>query len=1596
MNSHQRQPRGTDQRGQALVEYALILVLVALAFGLALAATVPSIRGVFERSRTDVVRSTQVSDIPSRNEFWATVTANANYNPQRQQGIPTNTRAAPTAVPTDGPSPTPSKTPQPTPTIPTPTPTLTPTQVDRVVDAPIYDSIDNEKWWRADYNIALGGTPWTVNYYANTSLSGDPVYTALGQMNLDYTFKPGEPPAVGLLSGENFSLRATRKIRLDEAQTIAFQIETDDGARLFVNGNPVTLRRADGGTDSWKGQSATLYTGSAALAANNAGDPSDMHTITLEYYNGCCEGRLRVVITGGSANPDDTLVNAGGDPTDGSALCGWGRPGGTQGVNDSNTESYMWEEYLGGDQPANMRCYLEWRGAVRIRHNQVANPYLIYWDLWDFQGGTEGWLEVAEYIPVDPNATRPVPDRDAMTWVKVDVRQRNTRNYNWTRNTIDLSEYFNFSNPSGQTLLAFRFALATPGVTGTNKRTWFIDDIEVRSHSENVYTLDREWNLNNAAQKADFITTGGRSNEGVLSGWGLVSNMKNGPSGMSWHDSVGGADAVDGTALQGKTDFTDYRRTIVSPSNGANILDTRVHALEFNGWIDLENVPLEDSRGNSGDPALVFLQAYDLGAYAGLEVQYTTDAFDSLNPLWTTFPDGVLRNRSALTDARVQNFQEQVISLIDLPGDPERIRIRWALIVPSNATRRDGWWIDDIRLGREEDPKWTDYPFFDDAQDFNETLWRFDGAWSQSNDIGRVNIDEPNDPAYVRYSYSATAGGVYANNSTTGMVLKWPVDMYNNTPNKIIVGRTNEVNPQNSFGSRAVRPMLTFYHRRDLGATDYFHVEWKRVDEADTAWRRIWSYRHGMVARGSTNVRTATQFAWERVEVDLRPMLDVIGAPDAANPRKDDVLFRFSLVADNNNAGTGIWVDDIAIEEYEEFAFKFWPPDANRDSEFNLTGAGFGSGVSLLEDPDSPNPGRPWWESWYSGGDWSVINFHSRTGVMSFHDSPTGGQATHNPSTPEWDWSIPYNNGGCCGDINLLPEEMRAKTDTYAVKEMSTIIDMRAAYSHDKPQLRFWTRFIIGLQERVRVEVAYELPAISDSTMASSRCPFGSTNVGLTQCYEQLRGWSRWETVWERGHNTTRSATRSNGWTQERIDLSPYAGVLINPNNAAQNTPGKRIRIRFVYDGLDGSENFDGWYIDNVNLRYDIPTPSLVTIINERPFDDRSTSLRNWIPEGSWGLDPNFYIGTGGGPISLGLWNVRWWNCGGSGNNENLNNQSCESIGQKYGYDTSNRYLAGARIFLDNPSRPAPDRTQTVTNIQFNNGGGSPVPGWVSDRFLGEMTLDTPVVDALTGFAPGPRSFSTQSDDGVRLKVEELDASNNPVPAPWIINNWTNHSTTTDMGTFTFEQGRRYRITLQYFENTGGSVIFLTVTDGRFSFADSPKPGGINPDVMPLPLSNTSLVLNNIINLQGIPNDRYVLMEYQTRYRIDGDAQAYVEVSTDGGFTWTRNNLTSDVVINGVTVIPGSNFSSTSYSGYYGVNPVDYTRAWQVRQNNLTAYRGENLILRFRFDRRGGKTSGPLACQRRGDCNLNNRAAEEFNPGYYDGWWITAIRISRF
>jgi hypothetical protein len=281
-------------------------------------------------------------------------------------------------------------------------------------------------------------------------------------------------------------------------------------------------------------------------------------------------------------------------------------------------------------------------------------------------------------------------------------------------------------------------------------------------------------------------------------------------------------------------------------------------------------------------------------------------------------------------------------------------------------------------------------------------------------------------------------------------------------------------------------------------------------------------------------------------------------------------------------------------------------------------------------------------------------------------------------------------------------------------------------------------------------------------------------------------------------------------------------------------------------------------------------------------------------------------------------------------------------------------------------------------------GYDAPRPGVFdyNNRIVGRWTLDTPVIGT-GGVQQGDYTFITISDDGVRMKYEEIDGAGNPVnPAPpldsleWnIIYDWTDHGRTADMGIASLQDGKRYRITLEYYEKWSGAAIILTVGGTNFSFTDSPKQGA-GPafvDIPAIPYANTSLMLDGTLDLAGTTNP---ILEYYTYYEIRTAGR--VEVSVDGGFTWEQGGMTD-------AIGSDTNFQWPSYSGR--CVPGDCSlNDWRQMRHNLTRYVGRQIMIRFRLDR---QTDNYL------DQQYNNPFDSRFNNnGYFISWWVVDIRVA--
>ncbi len=117
------------------------------------------------------------------------------------------------------------------------------------------------------YSNVTSGTGLTAQYFNNRDFVGTPVLTRIDPVvNFDYGLGSPDP----LVNVDNFSVRWTGRIQPRYSETYTFFARSDDGTRLFIDGQPVIA--------NWFDQAPTERSGSITL------DSSRTYEITLEYY----------------------------------------------------------------------------------------------------------------------------------------------------------------------------------------------------------------------------------------------------------------------------------------------------------------------------------------------------------------------------------------------------------------------------------------------------------------------------------------------------------------------------------------------------------------------------------------------------------------------------------------------------------------------------------------------------------------------------------------------------------------------------------------------------------------------------------------------------------------------------------------------------------------------------------------------------------------------------------------------------------------------------------------------------------------------------------------------------------------------------------------------------------------------------------------------------------------------------------------------------------------------------------------------------------------------------------------------------------------
>ncbi len=1455
-------------RGQAMVEYALILALVALALAAIFVTTGAAVGNVFSNTVYNLVGQdpnavVQLTKYGGPNAFWETVTWVAEH--PYQVTLAATLVHNPSQTPTDGPSPTPSDTP----VIGSPSPTATftpsPTMVDTSFSLPFTETVNNVdtyKKWRLDNSVYLGGGAWLGEYYSNQTFTpnvstGKPDYTYWNyQIDPAYTFNinfdwgtTNYPIQTASLNwpvnrAAGFSIRYTRQIYLQADTNLRFTAAAADSVRVILDGSAIISRTSG----------ASLSTPITPVEQLVAAGP---HTLIVEYaeLDGQEAGvKLDISPVGGgpgAVNPDDTV-----DSSNAASLCQWGP------LNSTNSASLQWmfdDDTTSTDGVGpNLTCNLELRGRINLA--TASNPVLSFWDVWDFTGSSAtAKLQVAEY---SPSSTSPLAlDRSGLSWVDVPLHNSGEANYNWTRQVVNLKD-LGFAGKQ----VTLRFVITNPGGT-TGTRRWYIDDITVaQQNPPGTVSVKQFWDLNSSSQKDDFIYD---------ARWDLTSNRTYG-AGTAWDDSPG------------------YSPEVFSQGQ------PRVHYVELKSLVTLASAPAADNEGDTGEAELSFWSAYNINTNTKIQVEWTADTRDHTTGTadnWTVLGSPLANSLGGpLNSGSTMTFYE--FPLGPETGIPQTgtFRLRFAMYLDTTSdwvSNGGGWWIDNIYLERASPPAYAPYPFNDNAEDPSlinpsspNRQWLTPGSWARVAGAGRNNTA----------AYTDSPGDNYQPNVDNPIQMSKYLDLNNDT-----AGHSPK------YGATPIKPTLTFWHWRDLatGTTIYVDMFLTKPGESAGAWYPIWSYS---ADQSYSPIGAADQEAWERVQIDLTQAYEDATATTgprvlwsavtaSAQDNDDDVRLAFRVKSTGSSVADGMYVDDISVSDYTEDEWHLWATDTSV-SGFN------GNGTTYSDNMENSAGIGNWYDRWYGGGEWGAVTRPGSVNNQATTDSP--GSNYH--------------------------------SNELSIMEMKKIIDLRGVAGTDQP-----------------VAYAWMLRKLDDSDSFSWQ--ISQRDTSTTQSYDKVMGWSAWTPVLSTGdvpYNDNES------WHRVQINLTPYIG--------------QEIKLRLVLNTtqVQGAVS-DGIYLDDITFTF-IKNQRLF----ELPFFDAAQSTYNWVTEGNWGLAPDRYKGTGGGTAPLGSnpWTATF--------------VSCDAIDvTTLCNDTLTNFDAVETLAGDPTGTAAAHPTSILTGtiteplvLSYNSTirpFGATDPKW-STQWVAKMTR------YVTVEAPATFDFTILANDGIHASIDgpldpvthvPVGTQINTTP-PWnLANDWNKNDTLAQEDITKVLDAGTYLITVDWLQNTGSAFLSFSVTDSNFAFTDSPNTangsGGYDV-VKSASYSDTALLLDGALDLKLIKNP---IMQYYTEYEIGSTnpstaTLARVEVSNDGGFTWTQSGLSTSFgasTMDDPTIMGGSQLTS-----------------WLFKKHNLTAYAG--------LDSGGNPRSGF------GYLNLRFRLTTQAEPdaisvtGWHDGWYITEITIN--
>ena len=334
------------------------------------------------------------------------------------------------------------------------------------------------------------------------------------------------------------------------------------------------------------------------------------------------------------------------------------------------------------------------------------------------------------------------------------------------------------------------------------------------------------------------------------------------------------------------------------------------------------------------------------------------------------------------------------------------------------------------------------------------------------------------------------------------------------------------------------------------------------------------------------------------------------------------------------------------------------------------------------------------------------------------------------------------------------------------------------------------------------------------------------------------------------------------GWAKQTVDLSAYAG--------------DEISLRFRLDATNHANTADGWLIDNV-LVEETPTPTVFTL----PFADPMDSGVNWEAEGEWGLVTDTVRSSSGA-----------FTDSPTGNYQHGAETSLILKGQ---IDLSGT-ISPTLTFWDTYTLAAYDRAYVDVSI---DGGDT----WTAHQIH--------YYSSNTGWTKQTVDLSAYAGEEITLRFR-LDATNHANTADgWYVDDIAVAEAADRVLTLPFSDGFENGLDNWIAEGDWGNITG-TVRSGNYAVTDSPTGNYLHG-------ADTSLRLKGTLNLSGTISPT---LTFWDTYNLAAYDRAYVDVSTDGGDTWTAHQI-----------------------HYYSSNT-----GWAKQTVDLSAYAGEAITLRFRLD----------------------------------------------